>query len=191
MTNLMERINSFHQWLRANALDGFTEQLKEHTDEHGIGLNFLLLELANDMKLAVRENDAALYAEREGAYMTFFNLVNKEMATTRYKDLLDHILDTKKDIDNLTAQTLTVESLWRDARYRTYLDVRVELVNHQTGEYVYLVADRSKAPAGDAYVTIDELDHIHKSGINPWDYVNNRRNHENTHTATGPITLCA
>ncbi len=178
MTELEERIKSFQEELCAWSLDGFMEATETTREENGIIVKYLLIELAKDMKAAVRDNDIDLYNKREKEYLKHFNKINADIAATHYADTLDHILDN--NVDNLTAKRMTVESLWQDVRYRHHLNAMVRMVNETTGEYVYLVADHSKAPKGEPYVTVDELPQIEASGVNPWDYVNRRRLHEDT-----------
>jgi hypothetical protein len=176
MTELEERIQSFQAELRAWALEGFMEASEETKEENGIIIKYLLLELAKDMKAAVRDNDHDLYNRRETEYLKYFNKINSDIASTHYADILDHILDN--NVDNLTAKRMAVESLWQDARYRHHLNAMVRMVNETTGEYLYLVADHNKAPTNEPYVTVDELPQLEASGINPWDYVNRRRMNE-------------
>lgn len=169
---LEKELQSFLGWMRTNALPGFMEYTKSTDSDDNKTVSQVLLEIAADIKMAVRVNDADGYLRNADLYKQYFTTINEELARTTYEDLVDEFLDT--GLDSLSAKTMAVDELWKNPLFIKYLDVQIDLVSPTTGEIVTLVGCVEHARGVHPYITAEEVAMLKKNFMDPWKYVYNR-----------------
>jgi hypothetical protein len=180
--NLERELTTFHGWLKEYALPGFAEKAKDtYTAEYGIAYDELS-SLGQQMRIAVDKNKLEDFNLARRAYLDLFTYVNEQMAKTEYADAVDHYLDQQMSNDD--ARKKALDFMWRDSKLQYWLPVHAEIKGPQ-GQEVFLVANERHTPRGKAYLKISEITYLKNSGLDPWEYVSNRRACEKTYEIRG------
>ena len=179
---LINQLREYLSWLRDHALPGFRDASADmyDTEEDYITVEESLLYSSLEMKKCVERNDQENFDRFKAKYTRLFDHVNKNIALTMFEETMDKYLE--KGHVGVDAEKYALEELWEDPKLRYYLPAQA-ILKHQDGREVFLVANERHIPQDNLYVLTSELEYLQSSGLDPWDYVTNRRANENITSA--------
>lgn len=170
--NLKADMNEFLSWLKSSAMPDFMEYVTDtyHNFDSYTTVAEELESLGNEIKDAVKLNDARYYAAAKEQYKSLFIESNVKIAKLKFNHYMD---DLGKDMPVSKANEIAVQRVWEDPKWAHWLPIYVLLKDGEDNE-VCLVSRKEHAPKSKNYVTISELNEIESTGKDPWKFVKER-----------------
>jgi hypothetical protein len=174
---LIYQLRDYLAWLKDHALPQFRDaasdmyDLEEDYQTAEESLEYYALE----MKKAVERGHSEVFDRFKAKYTKLFDHVNESIARNLYEQEVNKFLH--KGHNQIDAEKHALEILWQEPNFRYYLRAYAVLKD-DNGREVFLVANERHIPQDNLYVLTSELESLKNSGLDPWEYVSNRRANE-------------
>jgi len=172
---LKNQLRDFLRWLQKYSLKGLKGVAEDTYMEDGEykTVSEEMTYLGEQMRKSVERGDQDHFTICKDAYRKLFEQINIKISTIEMRDITQ--LYMEDGYEELDAQKAALDHLWGSPKMSYWLPAKAELINPETGEKVFIVANERHIPPECLYVLTTELEDIKDSGINPWEYVRNRK----------------
>lgn len=170
--DLSRELDRFLLWVKQYALPGFAEKSKDvYTEDYQVAYDELC-RLGALMRDAVEKKQSGQFGYYRKLYVELFERVNTIIAKNVYADMLDDFLDQAPN--NQEAEKMALSVVWQDPLLSYWLPAQARMTGPQ-GQEVFIVANDRHIPQGKTFVKLSEIPYLANSGLDPWEYVTNRR----------------